>query len=358
MYRYAVGVLHVLACGALIGCPHSSPFGLSDTEHTFSREPAPWTLEIWGQRTPVSFVIEWEAAWLTVTPRSGASAGPDDRFTVVLSVNSGALEAGCNRTTVRVRGGTPGTDRSMWPMRTVSVSAVGNPPGEGCDAVTKTVPLHPTADVTLYESETGGIANGAGQYLFVGRGEDLLIRRGAIHFDIAGNIRDDADILEVVLTMEHTPVGDDTTPQYIDLARAARSWGEGQSDAPGEELDGMAAFGGDATWQHAFYRHTRWNSPGGDWVADVRGRAEVAGAGVYRWEGAKLVEDVQMWLDTPGTNHGWLIFGKERVPEPEGEMEGEDPMADFRSTVKRFATKEHAAEDFRPMLRVTYTHLP
>ena len=55
-----------------------------------------------------------------------------------------------------------------------------------------------------------------------------------------------------------------------------------------------------------------------------------------------MVTDVQMWLDAPSTNDGWLLLGNESTS----------------STTKRFDTKENPDPNARPRLVITYLLLP
>ena len=51
------------------------------------------------------------------------------------------------------------------------------------------VTLSATRDATIYQSSDGSLANGAGRYVFAGRTNQNLSRRGLIHFDVASASR-------------------------------------------------------------------------------------------------------------------------------------------------------------------------
>jgi hypothetical protein len=55
-----------------------------------------------------------------------------------------------------------------------------------------------------------------------------------------------------------------------------------------------------------------------------------------------MVADVQLWLDAPATNFGWLIKGNESGSK----------------TASRFNSKGNSNISSRPVLRVTYTETP
>jgi hypothetical protein len=55
-----------------------------------------------------------------------------------------------------------------------------------------------------------------------------------------------------------------------------------------------------------------------------------------------MISDLQMWLNTPAANDGWLLLGNETTS----------------FTAKRFDTRENADLNTRPLLVVTYILLP
>ncbi|MBI2477538.1 MAG: hypothetical protein HYV60_02470, partial [Planctomycetia bacterium] len=95
------------------------------------------------------------------------------------------------------------------------------------------IELLPVADNTLYENATGDLSNGVGQHLFVGRTNQASIRRGLINFDVGANIPVGSTINNVSLQLHVSKLrsGSDTVALHQVLA----SWGEGTSNAPGEE---------------------------------------------------------------------------------------------------------------------------
>lgn len=200
------------------------------------------------------------------------------------------------------------------------------------------VKVAPSRDNTLYETdpEDPELSNGAGEYFFAGLTDGNQVRRGLIAFDIAGAIPAGSTVASVVLelTMSKTIVGN----QEIGLHRVLTDWGEGASDALGEEGGGADAEAGDATWFHAFFDSALWTNPGGDFDAAPSATATVGNTGGYAWGSTDaMVADVQGWLDVPGANFGWLVAG------PEGS-----------TSAKRFNTREHADPETRPVLRVQF----
>lgn len=206
------------------------------------------------------------------------------------------------------------------------------------------VTINPIKDNTLYESGTGALSNGAGSYFFVGRTNQTAgesIRRGLLAFDIAGNVPPGATITSVTLTlnMSKTTAGAHT----VSLHRVLADWGEGTSNAGGEEGSGASSTTGDATWIHRFFDTTNWVNAGGDFSSTPSASQSVGGVGSYTWGSTSgMVADVQQWLNSPSMNFGWLLLGNESTAR----------------TAKRFDTKEHPTSANRPRLTITYTVPP
>ncbi|GAB4383482.1 MAG: hypothetical protein Kow0022_03370 [Phycisphaerales bacterium] len=207
----------------------------------------------------------------------------------------------------------------------------------GADGVT----LFAAKDNTLYESSTGSLSNGAGSSFFSGVTAGGEIRRGLIEFDIAAAVPAGSTINSamLVLNMSRTVSG----PQPLSLHAATREWGEGTSNASGQEGSGAVASDGDATWVHAVFDSAGgsilWTNPGGDFVATASATVSVGGVGSYTWSGPGVVSDVQGWLDDPSGNHGWVIVGEE----------------ESLATSKRFDSRENINAANRPRLVIDFT---
>ena len=190
----------------------------------------------------------------------------------------------------------------------VAMTLMGVPVG----AVTRT--LGAVRDNTLYEvsSPASALSNGAGIGLFAGRtlqGSNG-IRRGLVAFNFAGAVPSDATVSSVQLTLDVTMTTSGS--EVVSLHRVFSNWGEGGSDAPGQEGSGTSAQSGDATWFHTFFPGAFWGNPGGDFSAGASATLGVAGNGTYTWGStSQMVADVQAWVDNPSANFGWLIFGAE-----------------------------------------------
>jgi hypothetical protein len=206
-------------------------------------------------------------------------------------------------------------------------------------ALADTVILHPAKDNTLYEDLTGSLSNGAGQFFFAGVAVDQKIKRGLIAFDIAGNVPCGSVIHNATLTMFMSR----TVSPAVDVGLhvVGQDWGEGTSDAPGNEGGGAPATIGDATWIHTFVTNLLWFLPGGDYILSPSATTLVLGVGSYTWSGPGLVADVQTWLDNPQVNFGWIVRALEVTSLP--------------STTKRFNSRQNEDPGTWPVLEIEFS---
>lgn len=200
-----------------------------------------------------------------------------------------------------------------------------------------TVNIYPIKDNTLYESSTGSLSNGSGQYLFVGRTNQPANRRAVLKFDVGTVIPAGATITNASfsMTMDLTISG----ASNISLHILTQDWGEGASIASGNEGSGGVALVNDATWIHTFQPGTFWSNAGGDFLASASATTSVNANGVYSWASPQVISNVQSWLSTPATNFGWLIKGDEST----------------FPTSKRFGSRDNTTASIRPVLTITYT---
>ncbi|MDH3623526.1 MAG: PQQ-dependent sugar dehydrogenase [Myxococcales bacterium] len=203
--------------------------------------------------------------------------------------------------------------------------------------------LVPVKDNTLFESALGDLSNGAGDYLFAGRTGAAKLRRALMAFDVAGGVPAGSIIhaAKLTLNMSRTVAG----PSDVSLHRMTADWGEGTSDAPGEEGGGAPATDGDVTWLYTQYdlitpaSSPAWSTPGGDFEAGASAATSVALEGYYSWFSPGLTADVQAWLDDPAGNFGWIMVGDEQN----------------QPTAKRFDSRENGVSANWPELVVYFS---
>jgi hypothetical protein len=205
-----------------------------------------------------------------------------------------------------------------------------------CQASAETLIITPAKDNTLF-SESGNKSNGSGQHLFTGRTASSALRRALVQFDLSA-IPANATIDQVTLTlfMSRSTVGSTS----VALHRILQNWGEGSSDATGQEGGGATAAAGDATWTNTFTGSGTWDADGGDFISAASGATVVNNSSDYTWGSTpELVAEVQSWLNEPASNFGWILIG----PEAGGQ------------SAKRFDSREHPDAERWPRLSISFT---
>ncbi len=196
-------------------------------------------------------------------------------------------------------------------------------------------------DNTLYESSTGALSNGAGDFLFVGRTSQppgASIRRGLVYFDVAAYIPAGSIILsaEVQVFLSNSASG----PSDVELHRVTTDWGEGASDAPGSEGSGAPAQTDDATWIHSVSPAAFWTTSGGGFDAATSSSVTLNRVDFYTFPALPLlVPDVHNWVTGSALNFDGLILGDETVS----------------GNAKRLDSRQNPITANRPVLNVEYT---
>lgn len=194
-----------------------------------------------------------------------------------------------------------------------------------------TLQLSASADNTIYAAAPDH-SNGSGEYILTGGGT-----RGLIRFDLAAAaIPDGSTIIDAVLSLNLADsLGGSTA---VSLHRVDAPWGEGASNASGDETSGADAEHIDATWTFATWGGQRWDQPGGDF-SGLSATTVIGGTGLYEWFGGALIDDVQSWLDNSANNFGWLL---------DAGSEG----------IKSFVSRNAPDSVLAPRLEVTYEEPP
>ena len=203
-------------------------------------------------------------------------------------------------------------------------------------AAADTLQLAASKDNTLYFAASGEYSNGAGDHLFAGNTGSAAARRAVIAFDLS-DVPSGATVNSATLRlfMSKTRTG----TQTIAAHRLLADWGEGTSDADGEEGSGAASTPGDATWVHAFYANQLWVNQGGHLAATPSAATAVTATGFYTWTGTGIAADVQAWVDNPSANFGWILVGNEATAQ----------------SAKRFDSRSNPLISQRPALVIEYT---
>ena len=193
----------------------------------------------------------------------------------------------------------------------------------------------PVKDTTIYQESSN--ANALGNSLFTGNTANGNARRALIKFDLssipAGSTINSASL---TLMINRTTTG----PSVVTIHRLTRDWGATTSQASGGEGSGGLPGPGDATWlTTAWQQGPNWSTPGGDFLPNT---APPIGAGAVNTPAvfSGLAGEVQLFVNQPASNFGWLLKG--------------DEVADV--SAKRYASSENPGAG--PRLTVTYTPPP
>ena len=194
-------------------------------------------------------------------------------------------------------------------------------------------------DNTLFGEVFDDLSNGAGSGMYAGKtgvfAAPNLLRRALVQFDLSA-IPAKATITGARLDVMCTKSPDDISRTFT-LHRLTSDWGEGASSSAGGA--GSFAEDGDATWVYNFWQTSSWTTPGGDFLEAVSSTTQMEAEGAYTFPSTdQMIDDVQIWLDNPSENFGWLIKGNEVDDK----------------TARRIGTREQIEADERPYLVVEY----
>jgi len=210
-----------------------------------------------------------------------------------------------------------------------------------------TIALTPSADAALHEYFPDHNL-GAQAWMTAGTTQNGPRTRGLMMFDIAGSIPPGATINSVSLTVEVTgqPVDGDA-PSNFGLHRMLVGWNEGAGSGNPPSL-GRPALPGETTWNERLTGLAVWGAPGGlagvDFISQFSSDTFIYGVNFspYLFDStSRLVADVQLWLDQPAQNFGWML-----MTQSENEI----------FSARRFASREDV---FRaPLLQIDFTPVP
>jgi len=133
------------------------------------------------------------------------------------------------------------------------------------------------------------------------------------------------------------------------LHRFLKDWTEGVGGA-GADKTGSPALTGETTWNSQYFGLTPWSQPGGAAGVEYVSTASAIGPSVnsvgstYTINStAQLVADLQLWLDNPSQNHGWMLIAS---------------AENSADSARRFSSSELPGSGITPRLIVEYTAIP
>jgi hypothetical protein len=218
----------------------------------------------------------------------------------------------------------------------MAVSAAVGPVRAQSDPAPVQVRLEAVADTTIFANQGGdmaydGISDGSGPNIWTSVLASGTTRRALVRFDLS-SIPAGSRVVSASLQLFVVRARDE---HDLSLHRILSAWGEGASNG-GDAGVGAPAQTGDATWSHRIWPDTLWNQRGGDFVSTVSAvRAVGFGPASYTIASTPaLVADVQSWLQTPGSNHGWMLIGNDQGSQ----------------NAKRLASRQSSTASARPTL--------
>lgn len=173
-----------------------------------------------------------------------------------------------------------------------------------------TTNLVPVADTSLFEQNPN---NNLGGMDVVIAGTIALGKhsRALLKFDIAAALPANAAVSSVILNLS-VAVAHGANQDYR-LHRVLRDWGEGDGSGGGggSSVQGGPADANEATWSARFHPGVLWTVPGSqagsDYVATSSANATM-GLSALTFSSLGMASDIQMWLDSPSTNFGWMLM--------------------------------------------------
>jgi len=189
-------------------------------------------------------------------------------------------------------------------------------------------------DNSIFEEDE--LSNGAGDYIFTGKTKNGNLRRALVQFDLSGEVPEGVSIDSAHLILRPSKVK--TSGTTVKVFKVLTEWGEGNSDADGQEGQGIAAAQNDATWTQANTGGSSWIKPGGDFEMEASATTIVNPNTNSVFSSSGISADVSAWIDAPESNFGWIVIGDESTT----------------STAIRFYSRENLELDFRPTLRLFY----
>jgi hypothetical protein len=213
------------------------------------------------------------------------------------------------------------------------------------------VSLLPVADTTLFEVKPTNSIGGV-EWISSGTTQNYTRNRALLKFDVAGTLPAGSRILGVTLSVRVTQIPrDGYNGAFFSLRRMLVSWGEGTNGIADPQAPGFGspASPGDATWNHRFSHSTNvWTTPGGeegiDYTATSSALVGVESTDPYSFESfPSAKEDVQLWLDQPELNFGWMI-------------KSESEEVNF--TARRFGSREFGDPNTSPLLNIIFQAPP
>ncbi len=172
-----------------------------------------------------------------------------------------------------------------------------------------------TVTLTVVEDtfiNSGSPGNNAGATGWFDAGRDGVggVRRGLLRFD-ASSIPAGSTVTSATLQLMAVKIpANGPVNSTFDLFRLLAAWKEGTKGGS----NGAPASAGETTWNARLLGTANWTAPGAKSNAAATASASTAVGSAdnakYSWTGPGLVADVQLWVDDPAQNFGWLLTSR------------------------------------------------
>ena len=198
-----------------------------------------------------------------------------------------------------------------WTVLCLLASLVGAP------VFAATQMLAPSDD-TFINSANPNNNNGGSASIYTGKSGQGGLMRGLIRFGMPTSLAGRVTVSNVQLNLTTRAVGSGApgTAATDSLFAITQAWVQGNGVGNAQTLFtvGQACTVG-ATWIQASSPGTNWTPLGGAVVGASSASASVPAAtgALVTWSAPGMSADVQGWIDTPATNHGWRISSSTEV---------------------------------------------
>jgi hypothetical protein len=172
-------------------------------------------------------------------------------------------------------------------------------------------------------SDTGN-ASGKGPAMFAGADGGSNRKRSLVTFDLGGSIPGGVTIdvvrMDLVLgIIAGSGMGGDGSnlpSRTIRVYHLTTAWNEGSSGSPTSPTIGGTGGGytistGDTSWHYTSYNGSTWTNLGGDFnsteIASATFTSPFTVGQTCSWSSSGMVSDVQGWVSSSSSYHGWLI---------------------------------------------------
>lgn len=182
-------------------------------------------------------------------------------------------------------------------------------------------------DAMIFGTSSGsdtGNASGKGPAMFAGADGGLGMKRSLVTFDLGTYIPSGAtiDLVRMDLIVGQIAgsgmggTGSNLPSRTIRVYHLTTAWNEGSSGSPTSQTIGGTGQGftistGDTSWHYTNYNGSTWTNLGSDFnsteIADATFTTPFTVGQTCSWSSSGMVNDVQGWVTSPSSYHGWVI---------------------------------------------------